>query len=229
MARKPNTELRRQQIVDGLRQVIATSGYAGATVQAIAVAAGLAPGLIHYHFRDKNEILVALVESLSGYARERFERRAESATTPQERLRAYLDARLAYGPDAKPDAVAAWVMIGEQAVRDPDVREVYQRAVGNELALIRSLLKASLIDQGKRTRKVEPLAVGLLAFVEGVFVLASNARLLVPKGFSADMAATWVSRYIAAEPDAASTAGGARRKGARPETPASRRARREPR
>jgi len=229
MARKPNTELRRQQIVDGLRQVIATSGYTGATVQAIAVASGLAPGLIHYHFRDKNEILVALVESLSGYARERFERRAESATTPRERLRAYLDARLAYGPDAKPDAVAAWVMIGEQAVRDPDVREVYQRAVGNELALIRSLLKASLVAQGKQPRKVEPLAVGLLAFVEGVFVLASNARPLVPKGFSADMAATWVSRYIDGEPDVTTPERGVAGKRARPTTPPPRRIRRESR
>src|ERR1700761_2144467 len=202
MPRKPNTELRRQQIVDGLLKTIATQGYAGATVQAIAAASGLAPGLIHYHFHDKREILVALVDQLASYASRRFESRAASATTAQGRLRAYIDARLAYGEDANPDAVAAWVMIGAEAVRDPDVREIYQRAVSQEIALIRKLLRAQLVDSGKRVRKLDAFAAGLLAFVEGVFVLASNARTLVPTGFAADMADEWVQRYIAAEPSA---------------------------
>jgi TetR/AcrR family transcriptional repressor of bet genes len=202
MPRKPNTELRRQQIVDGLLKAMAAQGYAGATVQAIAAASGLAPGLIHYHFHDKREILVALVDQLARYALLRFESRAALASTAQERLRAYIDARLAYGVDANPDAVAAWVMIGAEAVRDPDVREVYQRAIAREIALVRKLLRAYLIESDKRVRKLDAFAAGLLAFVEGVFVLASNARNIVPTGFAADMAAEWVHRYIAAEPPA---------------------------
>lgn len=202
MPRKPNTEIRRQQIIEAMQHVIATSGYAGATIQAIATVSGLAPGLIHYHFRDKQEILVALVERLANYAMERYECRMQVARTPQQRLRAYLDARLAYGEDAKPDAVAAWVMIGEQAVRDADVREVYQRTISREMKLIQSLLKACLIDQGKQVRKLRAVTAGLLAFIEGVFVLACNARSLVPRGFAADLAMTWVSRYMAAEPEA---------------------------
>lgn len=201
MPRKPNTEIRRQQIIEAMQQVIATSGYAGATIQMIATASGLAPGLIHYHFRDKHEILVALVERLANYAMERYERRIERANTPEQHLRAYLDARLAYGKDAKPDAVAAWVMIGEQAIRDLEVREIYQQAIGREIKLIRSLLKACLIDQGKQVRKLNALAAGLLAFIEGVFVVSCNARSLVPKGFAAELAITWVNRYIAAEPE----------------------------
>jgi TetR/AcrR family transcriptional regulator, transcriptional repressor of bet genes len=204
MPRKPNTELRRQQIVDGLLRTMARQGYAGATIQAIAAASGLAPGLMHYHFHDKREILVALVDQLTQYASRRFESRAASASTARERLRAYIDARLAYGPDANPDAVAAWVMIGAEAVRDPDVREVYQRAVSQEIALVRKLLRAYLVESGKRVLKLDAFAASLMAFVEGVFVLASNARTIVPAGFAADMAAEWVHRYVAAEP-AAST------------------------
>jgi TetR/AcrR family transcriptional repressor of bet genes len=212
MARRPNTELRRQQIVDGLLMTIATQGYTGATIQAIAAASGLAPGLVHYHFRDKREILVTLVGQLTGYASRRFESRAVNAVDARARLRAYIDARLAYGSDANPDAVAAWVMIGAEAVRDPDVREVYQRAVRDEFALVRKLLRACLLDSGKRVRKLDALAASLLAFVEGVFVLASNARAIVPSGFAADMAAEWVERYVAAE--AAVAARGSASKGA---------------
>jgi len=199
MPRKPNTDLRRSQIVDALREVMAVSGYSGATIQAIGAKSGLAPGLIHYHFHDKHEILVELVESLAAYARARYARRVSEAATSAERLQAYIDARLAFGDDAKPDAVAAWVMIGVEAVRDPDVRKVYQRAVSKELALIRELLRACLRDAGKRARGVDELAAGLLAYTEGAFVLASNARELIPQGFAAPLAAEWVARYVAGE------------------------------
>jgi TetR/AcrR family transcriptional regulator, transcriptional repressor of bet genes len=199
MPRKPNTEVRRQQIVDGLLRTIAGQGYTGATIQAIASASGLAPGLVHYHFRDKREILVTLVEQLTAYASQRFQARATTSAGAEGRLRAYIDARLAYGSDANPDAVAAWVMIGAEAVRDPDVREVYQRAVRQEMSLIRKLLRAYLVESGRRVRKLDALAAALLAFVEGVFVLASNARAIVPTGFAADMAAEWIKRYVAAE------------------------------
>lgn len=202
MPRRPNTELRRQQIVDGLLKTMASHGYTGATIQAIAKASGLGPGLVHYHFHDKREILMGLVEQLTAYAAERFQLRAASATTTRESLRAYIDARLAYGSDADPDAVAAWVMIGAEAVRDAEVREVYQRAVEEEIALIRKLLRSYLVDSGKRVRKLDAFAAALLAFVEGAFVLATNARTIVPAGFAADMASEWVERYVAAEPDA---------------------------
>ncbi|QWT19358.1 TetR family transcriptional regulator C-terminal domain-containing protein [Bacillus sp. NP157] len=199
MPRKPNTELRRQQIVDGLLKAMAAQGYTGATIQAIAKAAGLAPGLVHYHFHDKREILVALVEQLTAYASTRFQSRAITAATAHDRLRAYIDARLAYGADANPDAVAAWVMIGAEAVRDPDVREVYQRVATAELSLIRKLLRACLVERAKRVRKLDAFAAALLAFIEGAFVLASNARSVVPAGFAADMANELVERYIAGE------------------------------
>ena len=203
MPRKPNTELRRSQIVDALRRVMAVSGYSGATILAIAAQSGLAPGLIHYHFRDKHEILVQPVESLASYAGARFERRASAATTAAERLRAYIDARLAFGDDAKPDAVAAWVMIGVEAVRDKDVRNIYQQAVSRELELVRGLLRACLKDAGKRARKLDELAAGVLAFTEGAFVLASNARELLPRGFAAPLAAEWINRYVMGEEDRA--------------------------
>ena len=200
MTSKLTTDQRREQIVEALLKQIAHAGYAGATIQSIARTAGMNPGLIHYHFKDKREILVASVETLVAYARARFERRAAGATTAKARLRAYIDARLAYGDDARADAVAAWVMIGAEAVRDPDVREVYQRSVGEELKQVRTLLKARLAEAGRRSRRTTALAAALLAYIEGVFALASTARELVPKGFAAEMAQDWVERYLAVEP-----------------------------
>jgi TetR/AcrR family transcriptional regulator, transcriptional repressor of bet genes len=200
VARKPNTLLRRRQIVDALCRVMARLGYEHATVQAIAAESGLAPGLIHYHFRDKREILVELVGVLAAYARERYERRASAASTALDRLKAYLDARLAFGPDANPDAVAAWVIIGSEAVRDAEVRALYGEVISGEIATVRTLLRARLHELGRRARGLDRLAAAVLAYTEGVFMLASTVRPLVPRGFAAEMALEWVERYIAAEP-----------------------------
>lgn len=200
MSRKSNTEQRRQEIVSALLAAIAEHGYEKATIQAIAQKAGLAPGLIHYHFKSKEEILLHLVKSLAELSRARYEAFATSATTPQEKLKAYIDARLAQGAGANPDAVAAWVVIGAEAVRQPQVREIYQQAMAAELTLLTELLKACLADQGKRIKNVAHLAAGLLAFMEGAFQLASAARDIMPKAYAATTAMQLVQRYIDAEP-----------------------------
>jgi len=44
--------------------VVARRGYAGATTPQVASAAGLAPGLIHYHFQSKQELLLELARGM---------------------------------------------------------------------------------------------------------------------------------------------------------------------
>ena len=58
MPRPSNTDERRAQIADALKRVMARKGYDGATVNDIAAEADLTPGLVHYHFRNKLEILL---------------------------------------------------------------------------------------------------------------------------------------------------------------------------
>lgn len=182
-----------------LQAVMARSGYARATIAEISRQAGLAPGLVHYYFRDKREILVALVEALASYARSRFDKRAVGCTRGEDRLRAYIDAHLAYGADAQPDAVAAWVMVSEQALHDPDVREVYQGALREQIKLLKGLLRMTLAERGLRARRLDALAAGVTAFIQGTFSLATTARPLLPPGFAAPMLTLWLERYLTGE------------------------------
>lgn len=201
MSRKSNTEQRRQEIVSALLAVMAEQGYEKATIQAIAQQAGLAPGLIHYHFKSKGEILIELVKSLATLSHARYLELSATASTPQQKLKAYIDARLAKGPGANPEAVAAWVVIGAEAVRQPDVRRVYEEAIAFELGLLNTLLGDYLAGQGKRASNVRKLAAGLLAFMEGAFQLASAAQEVMPKGYAATVALQLVERYVDAEPE----------------------------
>jgi TetR/AcrR family transcriptional repressor of bet genes len=202
LARSSNTETRRAEIVAAMLAVIARLGYEKATTQAIARQAGLAPGLIHYHFENKQAILVALVQAMAQAARSRFEAVLGEATRPQERLGAYLRARLGLGDGAAPEIVAAWVMIGAEAVRQPEVRAVYCRMIADELALLTTLFTECLAAQGRRTAGAPALAAGLVAMIEGAFQLSSAAAEAMPRGYAADAATAYALQAVAAAPRA---------------------------
>lgn len=181
MGRKSNTEERRAQITAALLAVMAEKGYEGASIQAIAKQAGLTPGLIHYHFKTKQEILLATVDQLVAGARARYESALKDAQTPADQLRALIHARLALGAGADEAAVSAWVMIGAEAVRQAEVRAAYQVVIAEQLDLIAALLtKAGL----RKDLKAKEVAAGLVATMEGAYQLASAAAEVMPRNYA---------------------------------------------
>jgi TetR/AcrR family transcriptional repressor of bet genes len=165
---------------------MARQGYAQATVAAIGKAAGLTPGLLHYHFETKQDILVALVERLTGALALRVEARLAAAKdTPRAQLHAFLEAYVGLGEDADPRAVAAWVVVGAEAVREPQVRALYTQAVGTTLSRLRELLGACLREEGRGTRHVGRMAAGLLSAIEGAYRVSAAAPGVLPEGFAA--------------------------------------------
>jgi TetR/AcrR family transcriptional repressor of bet genes len=195
MSKRPNTEQRRTEIVNALLTVIAEHGYAKATIQLIAQKAGLTPGLIHYHFKTKAEILLELVRMLAELPRQRYLHFSANANTPDEKLLAYINARLAKGEGANPTAVAAWVVIGAEAVRQHEVREIYQQAINTEFELLKELLSDCLTAKRKKTTDVANIAAGLLALMEGAFQLACAAPHTLPSGYAVSMAMQYVKQH----------------------------------
>jgi TetR/AcrR family transcriptional repressor of bet genes len=174
MGRPSNNAERRDQILRAAVRIIARRGFEGASVGDIARAAGLTPGLVHYHFRDKREVLTSLVELLGRAARARITARLERAgSDPRTRVHAFVDAHLALDRDADPDAVACWIEIAAEATRSADVRRRYERFLAEDLSELESLV---------RTRAV---ATAILAAIQGYFTLAGIAPGLVPRGSAA--------------------------------------------
>jgi TetR/AcrR family transcriptional repressor of bet genes len=199
MPRPSNTQERRQQIVDALLPVMAERGYEGASIQAIARRAGLAPGLIHYHFESKQQILLEAVRQLTALFEARFQALAAEAATPRERLRAFIDARLARGPGASQTAVAAWVIVGAEAVRQPEVKVAFQEVMRAQRALLERLLR----DQAGETlgaRDVQHLCAIVLAAIEGAFQLSVSADEVMPKDYAARTLLAVVESHLAALP-----------------------------
>ena len=200
MARTSNTEARRAEITAALLAVIARHGYDKATIQAIAAQAGLAPGLIHYHFKNKQEILVSLIGAMAQAGHDRYLAVLGDQVEPFQRLRAYLHARLGLGDGAAPEIVSAWVMIGAEAVRQPEVRAVYRQMIADELALLTTLLGDCLRARKRDTSAVATLAAGLASMIEGAYQLSSAAADVLPRGYAAPAAIAYAEQAIAASP-----------------------------
>lgn len=200
MPRPSNTAVRRGEIVSGLRRAMARRGYGETSIPTIARAAGLTPGLLHYHFHSKKEILLALVGQIEGILRARIERRLGQARSPQERLLATLDAHVAIGPDADPDAVACWVQVGAESLRDSDVRAAYERGLKRQLATIEALIGEALKAEGRSLRKVRELASGLLATIQGAYQLGVSSPGAIPRGAMAPLLREMALSLLAAQP-----------------------------
>jgi len=85
-------ELRRQQIIAAARSLVARQGLAALTISALEQKLNFSRGVITYHFRNKEEIVHALLESavleIDRTAREEI----AASLAPEARIRASLEA-----------------------------------------------------------------------------------------------------------------------------------------
>jgi TetR/AcrR family transcriptional regulator, transcriptional repressor of bet genes len=183
MPRPSNTEQRRHEIIKAFLEVMATQGYAKATIAAIADKANLAPGLIHYHFKNKQEILLELIEQSSQLTMQRYQQNLVKAQSAKERLKAYIDARLAKSETDTSAFVAAWVVIGTEAIRQEEVRQAYEEALKKQQKIIEGLLE-ELTDKDKKS--IRKMAGIIMAAIEGAFQLSVAAKNIMPQSYAAE-------------------------------------------
>jgi len=90
------SEARRAQIIEAAIATLDEIGFAHCSLSKIAKRAGISTALISYHFKDKQDLmdqtLMTLLDSATSYVVER----TKNAKTPWEKLRAYIEASLAY-------------------------------------------------------------------------------------------------------------------------------------
>lgn len=184
MPRPKNTEARRAQIVQAFLQVMAERGYEGAATTAVARVAGLTPGLIHYHFQDKEAVLVAAVETLGAEHLARVDA-ALDHPDPLVRLEAFVDVHLGLGAHADPTALASWVAMGAEAVRRPRVQAAYRAVLDGLLDRLIEVVGAGVAGARLSTAAPRAAAVAAFATIQGYFGLAASAPDRIPPGSAA--------------------------------------------
>jgi TetR/AcrR family transcriptional repressor of bet genes len=186
MARPSNTAERRVQIARALLGVMARTGYAGAAISDVAKRAKIAPGLVHYHFKNKLEILLVAIDELeSDYLGRLDARLAEADGEPEHELRAFIDAHLRLGKDADPIALACWIDVSGEALREPRVKRAFARVLSRSKERLGDILRRGVASGHFRCADPGAAAAAILATIQGYFVLGATARELVPRGSAA--------------------------------------------
>ena len=113
---------RRAAILDAALEVFAVRGYHGASIDDIAVAAGISKALIYEHFESKRDLHETLLADHAGELFRRFEASAAQGGAGEERLRRGVDAFFGFVEERR----EAWRALFRDSA-DPDLARVIDR------------------------------------------------------------------------------------------------------
>lgn len=187
MPRPKNTDTRRSEITEAMIGVMAARGYDGASIAQVAKAAGLTTGLVLYHFKKKQDILLAALELIAARQEEALDAALKPKRKALTRLDAFIDVHLATGAQARPEDLGCWVMLCGEALRQEEVREGFDAATTGLLHRLQGIVDAGIAkgEFSPRGTDSASIAAAITATIQGYFLLAATARHLVPPGSAA--------------------------------------------
>lgn len=144
-ARTRNRERTRAALLDAAAVVFARKGFAAASLDEIAEAAGFTRGAVHHHFASKEELFLAVIarrdaELLAGYDRSMFDVHPGSTAPGAARWREL------HADDT--DEVALRLELRAQALRSPDVREQLRTVDDDAVAATAAAIARSVDERG---------------------------------------------------------------------------------
>jgi TetR/AcrR family transcriptional regulator, transcriptional repressor of bet genes len=161
MGRPSVRDQRRREIARAFAKVLGAHGRAGATIAAVAEAAGVAPGLVHHHFASKDDLYEALFGELLG----EFRRRTDEQPSADP-LDAYVAAALALDERSDIPAARAWVGLFAEALAEPSLFARVRRMLDAEVAHVERRSRGSLSSED---------AAAVVAFIVGALVFGAFA------------------------------------------------------
>lgn len=175
MGRPTNIDTRRAQVADALIGLLADRSFENVTIVDMAKASGVRPGLVHHYFGDKDEVLTVAVERLTLLLEMRLtERLRRAGDDPRARIDAFIDAWLALADGVEPRAARAWVAIGDEARKRPEIASSYgeaiSRATGRLLQEVNRIIPA-------RKRRSQVIAQAIVVAIEGALRVGAGGGL----------------------------------------------------
>lgn len=90
--KKNNTsQKRRSQLTKAAYKVVARKGYYNFTIKDIAKESGLSAGLVHYYFKDKEDLLLNLIREMNKNLKKYLNRALSESDSPADKLMIFCD------------------------------------------------------------------------------------------------------------------------------------------
>ncbi len=159
----------REQIVDAANGLFYQQGYERTSFASIAEAVGISRGNFYYHFKTKDEILEAVLQTRLADTRAMLAGWSEGAVTPMERVFRFVDIVITNRGDIERYGCPVGTLTSELAKLDHPSRAHAVSIFG----VFRDWLRIQFKELG-HTANADDLALQVLAFSQGVATL-SNA------------------------------------------------------
>lgn len=178
--RRSEPDARRADLIAATARVLAREGTGGASVRAIAVEAGVSPGLVGHYFAGIDALVAATYAHVEHTVSEALDAAVAAAgADPRARLDAFVTASFS-PPIASGELLATWTAFWSLVRSRADIARQHDE----QYAAFRARLEALLAECGLPAPRLRHAAIAITALVDGLWL----ELCLSPEAFSADEA-----------------------------------------
>ncbi|WP_374529109.1 TetR family transcriptional regulator C-terminal domain-containing protein [Novosphingobium sp.] len=175
--RRAEPDARRASLIEACARVLAREGVAGASVRAIALEAGVSPGLMGHYFAGIDALVAATYAHVEARVSEALDAAVAGAgPSPRARLDAFVTASFA-PPVASGELLATWIAFWSLVRSRADIARQHDE----QYAAFRARLEALLGECGMARARLRHAAIAITALVDGLWL----ELCLSPEAFSA--------------------------------------------
>jgi TetR/AcrR family transcriptional regulator, fatty acid metabolism regulator protein len=169
--------LRRTQLVRATYKVVGRKGYYNFTIKDIAREANLSAGLVHYYFKDKQDLLLNLLKEINSNIKTYLNRAMETAKNPMEKLIAYMEEAFGLVENEK-DYFYVLIDFWTQANRNPRMRQANIKLFQSYRDECASILREGIAEGSFVNLDVNYTATIIISLIQGTiiqYIIDNNA------------------------------------------------------
>ena len=186
MQMRRRTTIRRQQIVDIIRNIISSKGIEYVTISEIAARIGTSKTAIYRHFKSKRDILSLLIDNIEETLMEVVDKAIVSGD-PVQNLKNVLLAHLTYARERRETSFI--VIMGAMQFSDAIIRKKISQLIEKYLRKIEKIL-ISAIKLGLIKKDISPRisAIAFLGLIQAIVTVWSYKNFnFIPKKIHAQL------------------------------------------
>ncbi|MBU6391987.1 MAG: TetR/AcrR family transcriptional regulator [Planctomycetota bacterium] len=186
MQHRKSTKIRRQEIIDIIRNIISSKGIEDVTISEIAEKMGTTKGAIYRHFKCKRDILSLLIDDIEKTLMDAINN-AITDNDPLQNLKNILLAQLVLAKNRRKTSFA--VIMGVMQFSDPIIRKKLLQLIQKYLRKIEKLLSDG-ITLGLIKKNINPrmAATGFMGLIQSTVTVWSYKNFnYIPEKIHADL------------------------------------------
>jgi AcrR family transcriptional regulator len=187
---------RREQIIEATIRCLARDGYARLTMKVLAREAGVSQGILHYYFKDKAAILVAVLEAVTADLDRRVvQAQAEGGQTPQQGLHAVIATCLST-TQTQPELWRVYIQLWGEMMHDDSLRAINADLYGKMRRQVATLLSKGMRDGAFRRVDVSQAAAMIVGLIDGMALQLTFDTQALPLDSAVQCCCETVERYL---------------------------------